>query len=127
MAARSMTSTSPAPSHGGKSALLLSAPASYPGVLQTLTTALSDFPTVQRILLFGSRARGDAQPRSDIDLAVEAPDMPLEDWQRVIEIVERAPTLLEIDLVRLDEAGAQLRACIEDEGEALYSRGETTR
>jgi predicted nucleotidyltransferase len=122
-----MTSTSPAPSNGWDPALLLSAPASYPGVLQTLTAALSAFPTVQRILLFGSRARGDARLRSDIDLAVEAPDMPLEDWQRMIEIVEQAPTLLEIDLVRLDDAGVELRTRIEDEGEVLYSRVETTR
>ena len=34
---------------------------------------LSAFPEVERIILFGSRARGEASERADIDLAVECP------------------------------------------------------
>jgi hypothetical protein len=33
-----------------------------------------------RVILFGSRARGDAGPDSDIDLLVVMPDMPEDPW-----------------------------------------------
>lgn len=35
--------------------------------------ALKDLPYVEKVLLFGSRARGTAQERSDIDLAIVSP------------------------------------------------------
>lgn len=34
------------------------------------------WPQVQSILLFGSRARGDARPDSDFDLLIVAPNLP---------------------------------------------------
>ncbi len=52
---------------------------------------------IQKVILFGSRARGDNWERSDIDLAVSGGDIPrfaldLEVW-----------TLLLFDVVNLDE------------------------
>ena len=76
------------------------------------------------MLLFGSRARGDHGPRSDIDLAVAAPGAPLADRARMAELVEDAPALVGIDLVRLDRADEQLRREIEREGIMLHERGE---
>jgi hypothetical protein len=38
------------------------------------------------------------------------------------EAVENAPTLLQIDLVRLDRAPAELAAVIRAEGKVLYER-----
>ncbi|HEX6015950.1 MAG TPA: nucleotidyltransferase domain-containing protein [Geminicoccaceae bacterium] len=74
-----------------------------------LTNRLAAIPSVERVVLFGSRARGDHRPRSDIDLAVEAPEASTEDRARMVELVEDAPTLLAIDLVRLDTAEPALR------------------
>ncbi len=34
---------------------------------------LRDLPFIEKIVLFGSRARGDNKPRSDIDLAIVCP------------------------------------------------------
>ncbi len=77
----------------------------------------------RRVLLFGSRARGDAEPRADWDLAVEAPDTPDPEWLRFsLDAQERLDTLLHIDLVRLEEAGEELQAVIEKEGIPLYER-----
>ncbi|GAX88760.1 nucleotidyltransferase family protein [Effusibacillus lacus] len=39
-----------------------------------LHTIFSASPAVQKAILFGSRARGDCNPRSDIDLSIEAPE-----------------------------------------------------
>ena len=89
---------------------------------QRVVDCLKRFPAVERVILFGSRARGDAEPRSDIDLAVACPRAGAVDWLRILEAVEEADTLLLIDLVRLDEASADLRARISAEGRVLYDR-----
>jgi predicted nucleotidyltransferase len=79
-------------------------------------------PSVERILLFGSRARGDHDERSDIDLAVACPGADDADWARIWLIVDDAPTLLAVDLVRLEHAGHALRQQIKPEGLVLYER-----
>jgi len=89
-----------------------------------LVTRLAALPAVDRVLLFGSRARGGQGPRSDIDLAVEAPRATLADRARMAELVEDAPALVGIDLVRLDMADEALRREIESEGIVLHERGE---
>ncbi len=77
------------------------------------------------MLLYGSRARGDHGPRSDIDLAIECRETSHGDSDRAwfeIEayLEDEAPTLLKIDATRLDRAPATLRREIEREGIALY-------
>ena len=79
--------------------------------------------SVERILLFGSRARGDHDERSDIDLAVACPAADAGDWAKILLLVDDAPTLLPIDLVRFEHAGDALRQEIEQEGLVLYERG----
>jgi uncharacterized protein len=91
-----------------------------------LAARLARHPAVERVRLFGSRARGDAFARSDIDLAVDAPGMDPHDWLRIsLDFAEEAPTLLLIDLVRLEEAPAHLREQILDEGIVVYERART--
>ena len=62
---------------------------------------LKALPFVDEIWLFGSRARGDHQERSDIDLAIICSTANDIDWLKVIDIVEDADTLLKIDCVRV--------------------------
>ena len=62
---------------------------------------LKQLSFVDEIWLFGSRARGDNQERSDIDLAILCKDAKDSDWLRVMDIVDNADTLLKIDCVRL--------------------------
>lgn len=59
-------------------------------------------PALEAIWLFGSRARGDARARSDIDLALVCPTATPQEWQKMEEIIEDADTLLQIDCVRFD-------------------------
>ena len=44
---------------------------------------------LRRVLLFGSCARGDAHPESDIDLLVVGVDSPWEELERMDEILDR--------------------------------------
>ncbi len=96
-------------------------PARFLNALQT--TAQQAWPTVEAVWLFGSRARGDHRQRSDIDLAVWAPTTGPRQWDAVVQwLQERAPTLLLIDVVRLDRAGDRLRKRVVDEGVVVYQR-----
>lgn len=90
--------------------------------IRALVERIRSLPAVDRIVLFGSRARGRHDERADIDLAVLCPRADLKEWTTVWNIVEEAPTLLSIDLVRLDEVGEELRREIEQEGVVLYER-----
>jgi predicted nucleotidyltransferase len=73
-----------------------------------------------RILLFGSRARGDAKPRSDFDLAFQG----VQDdsaWTRFAsEMCTDAPTLYGLDIVRYEHIPPELRANIDKDGVVLY-------
>lgn len=72
---------------------------------------------LQKVILFGSRARGDFGRASDIDIAVIGGDVPLFS----LDAEDRVSTLLSFDVVDLSqEVSAELRASIEGEGVALY-------
>lgn len=70
----------------------------------------------KRTWVFGSIARGDASDTSDVDLAVEG--LPTAAYFTVLaELMHHFG--VRVDLVRLEEAGASLRACVLDEGRRL--------
>ncbi len=75
----------------------------------------------EKIILFGSRARGDHHDRSDIDLAIYG--MPQDYQANFWSDVDDLPTLLKFDLVHivpyLDEAFLQN---IEKDGVIIYER-----
>ena len=80
---------------------------------------------INRVVLFGSRARGDHHAASDIDLAI----FPLPDFNSrgmVNSEIDELATLLKIDLVFVDEqTAADLLDRINREGVLLYERPES--
>ena len=74
--------------------------------LYSLIAALGEKYNAEKILLFGSRARGDNHERSDIDLAIYG-----------------MPTLLKCDLVHVTAyTDAELIKNIEKDGVVLYEK-----
>ena len=75
---------------------------------------------VRRLTLFGSRARGDDLPNSDIDIAVEG----CADFARFEEDVqENLWSLTEIDVVNLDNpVSPALEDDIRRDGRILYEK-----
>jgi predicted nucleotidyltransferase len=68
-----------------------------------------------RVILFGSRARGDAGDRSDFDIAIEAGEPTcLSELRSLVE--ENPETLLAVDLVDLYEVSEDFRSRILNEG-----------
>lgn len=76
---------------------------------------------VNKIYLFGSRARGDANNRSDIDLAIECIENPRV-WVEIYETIQATETLLKIDLINLAEASSELKQKILCEGKIIYEQ-----
>ncbi|MGD9153657.1 MAG: nucleotidyltransferase domain-containing protein [Gammaproteobacteria bacterium] len=91
-------------------------------VLDDIVKRLKGFQSIDKIVLFGSRARDDAEERSDIDIAILCPNATAREWLDVCEIVENTKTLLEIDVVRLDTASQELQRRVFDEGRILYEK-----
>ena len=59
-------------------------------VLEDFTKRVSDFaPEIQSIILFGSVARGEATPRSDIDILVITPNSEEERFNELMNAVDR--------------------------------------
>jgi predicted nucleotidyltransferase len=75
-----------------------------------------------RIILFGSRARGDARPKSDYDFAFEFDAKKSgSNWSTFsIEAQENAPTLLPMDLVNMNEISDEFMSKIHQEGIVVY-------
>lgn len=74
---------------------------------------------VQKVILFGSRSRGDYGRASDIDLAVSGGDF----TQFCLNIEENAWTLLKFDIINLDDSlEPDFRAMIQKEGVTLYEK-----
>lgn len=53
----------------------------------TFLQKLEQLPFIEKIWLYGSRARGDSRDRSDIDLAIECPSATFLDWQKALDIL----------------------------------------
>lgn len=74
-----------------------------------------------RVVLYGSRARGDHRERSDIDLAVYG--MPRENQSQFWNELEALPTLLDFDVVFMSESTSpELTANIERDGVVLMDK-----
>jgi len=82
---------------------------------------------IDAVYLYGSRARGDAKERSDIDLAIEAPKATQENWNQIHAIIENADTLLKIDCVDLGNVKSEkfLENILRDKV-ILYQRKHST-
>lgn len=74
---------------------------------------------LRKVILFGSRARGDFKERSDIDLAVSGGDIS----GFALAVDEETDTLLQYDVVNLDSrVDEALLENIEKDGKVLYEK-----
>lgn len=74
-------------------------------VRRDLVTLLSSNPKVKRIVLFGSRAMSTYRPASDIDLALQGPELHLSDLLEFKRRIAELNLLHDVDLVIYDSIG----------------------
>lgn len=93
--------------------------------ISKLVEHISAFPSVQKIILYGSRAKGTHGPYSDIDMAVVGVKDRRE-WLQIHCLADvednRVPTLLQIDLVQFEHVDPLVQESIREEGQILYER-----
>ncbi|MCM1578470.1 MAG: nucleotidyltransferase domain-containing protein [Ruminococcus sp.] len=75
----------------------------------------------ERVILFGSRARGTHRERSDIDIAVSGGNFSEFYW----DVEDNARTLLCFDIVNTDSGiSGELQKEIDRDGRILYERND---
>jgi len=85
-------------------------------VRRIVTRVLGDYDVT--VYLFGSHARGDAHPHSDVDVAVESTDpLPPGVLARLREALEESTIPCRVDVVDLRDASPQLRDRVLGEGQ----------
>ncbi len=96
--------------------------------IQEITNRLSniwqDFKEVKIVYLFGSYATGEERPTSDIDIAVFAPELILDDYLKLWAKVTGLLGTEKIDLVTLSDKPPAFRYQVIKEGKVIYCRNE---
>lgn len=88
----------------------------HPAVIEAIRLSAQRWG-LRAVTLFGSRARGEQRPKSDINLALSGGDQ----VRFALDVEENAPTLLSFDFVDLDGSVQQeLRETVAREGRLSY-------
>jgi predicted nucleotidyltransferase len=85
---------------------------------------IAGVPQVERLILFGSRALGDHDERSDLDVAVSAPDLDRAGLAALRDKLNRFRTLYKISLTPIESMPPRLRDRVLAQGVVLYERQE---
>jgi len=67
-------------------------------ILDELRVVFSRFSAIDRVLIYGSRARGDFRPGSDIDLLVLAPTMASLEFAQLWMALDDLPIIFRLDV-----------------------------
>lgn len=79
----------------------------------------------KKLILFGSRARGDHRNNSDVDFVVVGKTCTSAEWTKLlIEVSEEPLSLYPIDLVEYERLGKEYQDNISLEGKVIYERSD---
>lgn len=81
----------------------------------------------EKIILFGSRAKGTSSDTADFDLAINgsAPDMASQ--RRIHENIEKVSGLYGVDVIYLENVDKEFKDLVQKTGKVIYERGTPTR
>jgi hypoxanthine-DNA glycosylase len=72
-------------------------------IISGITTIIAANPLVEKITLYGSRAKGNARPGSDIDISVDGPGLSLDDFLNFALKIDRLELAQKVDLVHVQK------------------------
>lgn len=91
--------------------------------LAAIRHILADCPAVEKAILYGSRAKGDFKPGSDIDLTLLGDRLDFRILGELAARLEESPIPYQVDLSLWDQLDhAKLREHIERVGVVFYQR-----
>jgi predicted nucleotidyltransferase len=94
-----------------------------PETVTRLQGVFAAFPEIEEAVLYGSRAKGNYKPGSDIDLALKGEDLTFWDIGKIADAVDDLLLPYELDLLHYDTLEhAKLREHIDRVGVSFYRR-----
>jgi len=89
-------------------------------------STFAEFPEIEKVILYGSRARGDYRLGSDVDLAILLNSHSLSTiLQLSAKLNSESPLLVKYDVLSLNTlTNEKLKNEIESEGKIIYKRSE---
>ncbi len=93
-----------------------------PQSVQLILDTLVITHPIDELILFGSRAVGDYEPRSDFDIAVRAPSIDRYQFSKIRVETAEARTLYWISLVHFDTTPTRFQSRIREQGVTIYER-----
>ena len=90
--------------------------------LKKIQQTFSEYGKVEQVLIFGSRAKGNYKPGSDIDLAVLGKNLNFDDVIKLQTSFENLNLPYKIDIIRYDTINKDVRDHIDRNGKVLFYR-----
>lgn len=91
--------------------------------MSDLRSVFRRHPKVRKVILFGSRAKGNFRTGSDIDLALVGEDIDHEEMLRIYNDIDDLGLLYKVDLLHYEEKqGTPIGDHIERIGKVFFSR-----
>ncbi|NPV44974.1 MAG: nucleotidyltransferase domain-containing protein [Firmicutes bacterium] len=92
-------------------------------VIQKLAEIFSRYSEVEKVVLFGSRARGDFKKTSDIDIVIFSKEISDRDFNLLVDEINEIDTVLIFDILHYEKIKKEsLKNSIERDGVILYDR-----
>lgn len=90
---------------------------------RTIREILAKMPAVEKAVIYGSRAKGNERPGSDIDLTLIGQGLDLDMLGKIATELDESPIPYQVDLSLFDQIDhAGLRDHIERVGKVFYKR-----
>jgi predicted nucleotidyltransferase len=92
-------------------------------IIEKMQSVFASFPGIERVTLYGSRAKGNFRPGSDIDLALHGESLTPGQLRNIAEALDDLLLPYMIDLSIFEQLDhAELRSHIERVGQPFYTK-----
>lgn len=92
-----------------------------PSVQRVIDRGVRDL-NPERIVIFGSRGRGDSHPTSDFDIAFFGVEN-ISAWPHfAADMIYEPPTLYHLDVMRYEMIPPEMQASVDEDGKVVYQR-----
>ncbi|SDC85421.1 MULTISPECIES: nucleotidyltransferase domain-containing protein [unclassified Candidatus Frackibacter] len=93
--------------------------------LQSIVEVIREVEKIEKASIFGSRARGDYEKTSDIDIAIYAPEISSLELNLLRDKLEQLDIIYKIDVVDFFNISKQgLIDNIKEEGKVIYEKAD---
>ena len=90
--------------------------------VQALISIFEQFSKIEKVVLYGSRAKGNYRKGSDIDLAIYAPDMRDNEFAALWNALDSLSIIYKVDCLHADKIeNAALKHNINEQGKVFWS------